>query len=69
MRLVRQTYGDVGTAEKLESDQTLVLRPITTDQMRPVMSSTLLEMTGRWGCCVQSVQAGALGHQMTIEIG
>ena len=55
--------------QKLESDRMLVLRPITTDRMRPVMSGTLLEMTGRWGCCVRLVQAVASGQQMTVEIG
>ena len=35
--------------QKMESDRTLVLRPIATDRTRPVMSGTLLEMTGRWG--------------------
>ena len=55
--------------QKLESDRTLVLRPIMTDRMRPVMSGTLLEMIGCWGCCVRSVQAAAFGRQMTIEIG
>ena len=50
------------------SDQTLVLCPIAFDRMRPVMSGTLLEMTGRWGCYVRSVQAGASGQQMTVEI-
>ena len=47
----------------------LVLLPITTDQTRPVMCGTLLETTGRWGCCVRSVQAAASGRQITIEIG
>ena len=42
-------YGDVGDIEKLEKDRTLMLRPIVTDQMRPVATGTLLEMTGRWG--------------------
>ena len=63
------TYDDAGRAEKLESDRTLVLRPITTDRTRPVMSGTLLETTGRWGCCVRSVQAAASGRQMAVEIG
>ena len=47
----------------------LVLRPITIDRTRPVMSGTLLETTARWGCYVQSVQAGESGRQMTVEIG
>ena len=46
----------------------LVLHPIATDRTHPVMSGTLLEMIGRWGCCVRSVQAGASGRQMTVEI-
>ena len=45
---------DASRAEKLESDRTLVLRPIVTDRTRQVMSGTLLKMTGRWGCCVRS---------------
>ena len=47
MRPVRLTYGDVGDVEKVEKDRTLMLRPIVTDRTRPVMSGTLLEMTGR----------------------
>ena len=47
----------------------LVLCLIATDRTRPVMSGTLLEMTGRWGCCVWSVHAAASGHHMTVEIG
>ena len=54
--------------QKLESDRTLVLRPITTNRTRPVMSGTLLETTERWGCCVRSVVAAAFGRQMTVEI-
>ena len=41
------TYDDVGRAEKLESDRTLVLRPIAFDRTRPVMLGSLLETTGR----------------------
>ena len=52
---VRLTYGDIGDAEKVEKDQMLMLRPIVIDRTRPVMIGTLLEMTGRWGCCVRSV--------------
>ena len=59
MRPVRLTYGDVGRVEKLESDRMLVLRSIATDRTRPVMSGTLLEMTGRWGCYVRSVEVAA----------
>ena len=55
--------------QKLESDRTLVLRPIATVRTRPVMSGTLLEMTGRWSCCVWSVQATASSRQMTVGIG
>jgi hypothetical protein len=33
--------------QKLEKDQTLVLRPIATDWTRLVMSGTLPETTGR----------------------
>ena len=55
MRPVRLMYGDVGDAEKVEKDQTLMMRPIVTDRTRPVMSGTLLETTGRWGCYVRSL--------------
>ena len=48
MRPVRLTYGDVGNVEKVEKDQTLMLRPIVIDQTRPVATGTLLETTGRW---------------------
>ena len=40
VRPVRVTYDDAGRAEKLESDRTLVLRPIATDRTCPVMSGT-----------------------------
>ena len=30
MRSVRLTYGDIGDAEKVEKDRTLMLRPIVT---------------------------------------
>ena len=69
MRPVRVTYDDTGRAEKLESDRTLVLRPIVTDRMRSVMFGTLLEMTGHWGCCVRSVHVAASDRHMTVEIG
>ena len=36
-----------GETVKLESDRTLVLRPITFDRTRPIKVGTLLEMTGR----------------------
>ena len=49
MHPVRLTYGDVGNTEKLEKDRTLMLRPIVTNRMRPVVTGTLLEMIGRWG--------------------
>ena len=68
MRPVRVTYDDAGRAEKLESDRTLVLRPIATDRTRPVMSGTLLEMTGHWRLSVRSVEAAASSRQMTVEI-
>ena len=55
MRLVRLTYGDVGDAEKVEKDQTLMLHPIVTDRTRLVTIGTLLETTGLWGCCVRSL--------------
>ena len=55
--------------QKLESDRTLVLRPIAIDRTCPVMSGTLLEMTGRWRLRVWSVEATTSGHQMTVEIG
>ena len=55
--------------QKLESDRTLVLRPIMTDRTRPVMSGTLLEMTGRWRLRVWSVEAAASGRQITVDIG
>ena len=61
-------YGDAGRAEKLESDRTMVLRLITTDRTRPVMSGTLLEMTERWRLKVRSVEAAASSRQMTVEI-
>ena len=48
MRPVRLTYGDVGNAEKLEKDRTLMLRPIVIDWTRPVVTGTLLEMSERW---------------------
>ena len=48
MRLIRLTYGDVGDAEKVEKDWTLMLRPIVIDRTRPVATGTLLETTGRW---------------------
>ena len=47
MRSVRLTYDDVGNAEKLEKDRTLVLCPIVTDRTHPVATDTLLEMTER----------------------
>ena len=43
------TYGDIGDTEKLEKDQTLMLRPILIDRTRPVVTGTLLEMIERWG--------------------
>ena len=43
--------------QKLESDRTLVLRPIVIDRTRPIMSGTLLETTRHWGCCVRLVEA------------
>ena len=46
---------DVGDAEKVEKDRTLMLRPIRTNRTRPVAAGTLLETTGRWGCCVRSL--------------
>ena len=49
MHPVRLTYGDVGDAEKLEKDRTLMLRPIVTDRMRPATTRTLLEVTRRRG--------------------
>ena len=49
VRPVRLTYGDIDDVEKLEKDQTLMLRPIVTDQMCSVVTITLLETTGRWG--------------------
>ena len=55
MHPVRLTYSDVGDTEELEKDRTLMLHPIVTDRMRPVATSTLLEMTGRWGCYVRSL--------------
>ena len=55
MRLVRLTYGDVGDAEKVEKDRKLMLRPIVTDRTCPIATGTLLETTGRWGCCIQLV--------------
>ena len=49
MRPVRLTNGDVGDAEKLEKDRTLVLCPIVTDRTCLDVTGTLLEMTGCWG--------------------
>ena len=46
MRPVRLTYGDVGRVEKLESDRTLVLRPITIDWTRPVVKCRFWNLTG-----------------------
>jgi hypothetical protein len=34
-----------------------VARPITIDRMLPIVSGSLLELTGRWHCGVRSVQA------------
>ena len=48
-------YGDVGNAEKVEKDRTLMLRPIVTDWTRPITTGTLLETTGRWGCYIRLV--------------
>ena len=45
--MVRLTYGDIGDTEKLEKDRTLMLCPIVTNRTRPVVTGTLLEMTGR----------------------
>ena len=56
MRPVRLTYGDVDDEEKLEKDRTLMLRLIVIDRTRPVATGTLLKMTGRWGCCVRSLE-------------
>ena len=69
MHPVKVTYDDTGRAEKLESDWTLVLRSIAIDRTRPVMSGTLLEMTGRWRLRVWSIEAAASDRQMTIDIG
>ena len=55
MRPVRLTYNDVGDAEKVEKDQTLMLCSIVTDRMCLVVTGALLETTGRWGCCVRSL--------------
>ena len=49
MRPIRLMYGDIGNAEKLEKDWTLMLRLIVTDRMCSVATGTLLETTGRWG--------------------
>ena len=46
MRPVRLTFGDVGDAEKLEKDRTLMLRPIVTDRTRPVAKQRLGELSG-----------------------
>ena len=55
MHPVRLMYGDVGNIEKVEKDWTLMLRPIMTDRTCPIVTGTLLEMTGRLGCCVWSL--------------
>jgi hypothetical protein len=48
--------GARGTANtKGRSD--VVVRPVTIDRTRPVVSGSLLESTGRWHCGVWSVQA------------
>ena len=46
MRPVRLTNGDVGDAEKLEKDWTLVLRPIVIDWTRPVVKCRFWNVTG-----------------------
>ena len=69
MRPVRLTYGDVGDAEKVVKDWTLMLCPIVIDQMRPVIAGTLLETTGCWGCYVQSLWVAASNHNLTVEFG
>ena len=55
MRPVKLTNSDVGDIEKVKKDQMLMLCPILTDRTRPVATGTLLETTGRWGCCVRSL--------------
>ena len=62
MCLVRLTYGDVGDAEKLEKNRTLLLRPIVTDRTRPDMNGTLLEVTGRWGPAFDHTLFGVLSQ-------
>ena len=52
---MRLTYGDIGDAEKVEKDQTLMLRPIVIDRTRSVVTGTLLETTERWGSYVRSL--------------
>ena len=44
---IRLTYDDVGDAEKVEKDRTLMLCPIMTDRTHPVVTGTLVETTGR----------------------
>ena len=68
MRPVKLMYGDVGNTKKLEKDRTLTLCPIVTNRTRPVATGTLLETTGRWGCCVWSICAAVSGHHLTVEI-
>jgi len=54
--------------EETVSDRMLMLRPIVTDQTRPIATGALLETTGRWGYCVQLVCAATSGHHLTVEI-
>ena len=55
---------------KLESDRTLVLRPITFDRTRLVKVGTLLETTGRWGFSVRSVESCCVrSSQVTVGTG
>ena len=45
MRPVRLMYGDVGDAEKVEKDRTLMLRLTMTDRTRPIMNFHLWKLT------------------------
>ena len=45
------------------------LSPVGHDRTHPVVSGTLLEMTGRRGPVSGHVQTNVSGHHLTVEIG
>ena len=59
---VRLTYGDLGDAEKLEKERTLMLRPIVTDWTCPVAVEQLWELTGSDRTLGSCVRSGVTGH-------